>query len=122
MKTINLIIIISLAISCATFSQEKIDKMPEIKGGIQALAQNVVYPASAKKEGIMGTVMVKAVIDAQGNVASAEVAKGVNGDLDAAALKAVKLTKFVPGEKEGKNVQAEVTIPIKFKLDDKKKS
>ena len=122
MKHLNLILIISLAISCATFSQEKIDKMPEIKGGIEALAKNVKYPKSAKEEGIMGTVMVKAVIDAEGNVASAEVAKGVNGDLDAAALNAVKLTKFIPGEKDGKNVEAEVTIPIKFKLDGKKKS
>jgi len=35
-------------------------------------------------------------------------------------VKAVKLTKFVPGVKDGKKVKAEVTIPIKFKLDNSK--
>ena len=95
--------------------------MPQIKGGISQLAANIKYPDAAKKEGIMGTVFVKALIDQEGNVESAEVEKSVDKNLDAAAITAVKMTKFVPGIKDGNNVKAEVTIPIKFKLDDKKK-
>ena len=63
MKVLKLALIILIAISCSTFSQEEIDKMPTIKGGIQALAKNIKYPETAKKDGIMGTVFVKALID-----------------------------------------------------------
>ena len=84
MKVLKLALIIVIAISCSTFSQVEIDKMPTIKGGLQ----------------------------------NAEVEKGVNKDLNSAAVSAVKDTKFTPGENDGKKVKAEVTIPIKFKLDD----
>ena len=120
MKVLKLALIIVIAISCSTFSQVEIDKMPTIKGGIQALAKNIKYPEAAKKEGIMGTVFVKAVIDELGNVENAEVEKGVNDELNAAAISAVKVTKFTSGENDGKKVKAEVTIPIKFMLNDKK--
>ena len=117
MKTIKIITMLLFVLSCSNFAQEKLDKMPSIEGGITELAKNIKYPESAKKEGIMGKVMVKAVIDANGRVANAEVVKGVNPELDEAAVDAVKLTKFIPGVMDGKNVKAEVTIPISFKLD-----
>ena len=120
MKTVKLIIIALFVFTISNYAQEEIEKMPEIKGGIQELAKNIKYPESAKKEGIMGTVFVKAVIDEVGNVVKAEVEKGANEELNAAAISAVKNTKFIPGEDKGEKVKAEVTIPIKFKLDDKK--
>ncbi|MCB0750926.1 MAG: hypothetical protein KDC52_05590, partial [Ignavibacteriae bacterium] len=63
MKTLKLIVIALFVFTISNYAQEEIDKMPEIKGGIQELAKNIKYPESAKKEGIMGTVFVKAVID-----------------------------------------------------------
>lgn len=115
------ILIISLLFSSQFIAQKEIDKMPEIKGGIQALAQSIKYPEAAKKDRVTGTVFIKAVIDENGNVASAEIEKGVNDDLNTTALEAVKTAKFIPGEYMGEKVKAEVTIPIKFKLDGKKK-
>jgi len=116
MKILKLILITVVFLSFCVNAQEEIDKMPTIKGGIQALAKNIKYPKAAKKEGIMGTVFVKAIIDESGNVESADVEKGVNDELNAAAISAVKLTKFTPGEDKGEKVKAEVVIPIKFKL------
>jgi periplasmic protein TonB len=120
MKALQIILVLVMFISLQIFAQKEIEKMPEIKGGIQELVKNIKYPESAKKEGITGVVFVKALIDVNGNVASAEIDKGVNDDLNSAALSAVKNTKFIPGEDKGEKVQAEVTIPIKFKLDCKK--
>ena len=120
MKLTSFFLIGILIFSGSAFGQEELDKMPQIKGGIMELAKNIKYPKASKVEGVEGTVFVNAVIDADGNVASANVKKGVDKNLDAAAIKAVKMTKFVPGELDGKKVKAEVTIPIKFKLDDKK--
>jgi len=120
MEAIKIILSLVMFISLQIFAQKEIEKMPEIKGGIQELAKNIKYPESAKKEGIMGTVFVKAIIDESGNVASAEIEKGGNEELNNAAIDAVKKTKFIPGEDKGEKVKSEVTIPIKFKLDDKK--
>lgn len=120
MKNLIKIFIVFMLSSFVIFAQEELDKMPEIKGGIKELAKNIKYPETAKKDGIMGRVFVKAIIDENGNVENTEVEKGVNEDLNAAAISAVKLTKFTPGENDGKKVKSEVTIPIKFKLDDKK--
>lgn len=118
MKILKLILMILFIVSCTSIAQEKLDKMPSIKGGIAELAKNITYPESAKKEGITGKVFVKAIINENGSVADVEVVKSVNPELDEAAVKAVKLTKFIPGVMDGKNVKAEVTIPISFKLDD----
>ena len=121
MKISLITLLLAIMFGISSIAQEQVDKMPQIKGGISKLATNIKYPDAAKKEGIMGTVFVKALIDQEGNVESAEVEKSVDKNLDAAAITAVKMTKFVPGIKDGNNVKAEVTIPIKFKLDDKKK-
>lgn len=120
MKILKTLLALLILFSFAVNAQEELDKMPEIKGGIQELAKNIKYPKVAKEEGITGKVLVKAVIDENGNVAQTEVVKGVDKALDEAAVEAVKMTKFSPGAKDGKNVKAEVTIPIMFKLDDKK--
>jgi TonB family protein len=120
MKIPAIILVLLFAFGNLSIAQENLDKMPQIKGGISQLASNIKYPEAAKKEGKMGTVFVKAVVDENGDIESAEVEKGVSEELNAAAVEAVKTTKFLPGVKNGENVKAEVTIPIKFKLDDKK--
>lgn len=99
-----------------TFGQDDLNKVPFPVGGMKAIAENVQYPAEAKEEGIQGIVLVKAVISEKGEVISAEVVKTVDKRLDKAALKAVKAAKFEAGLKDGKPIEAEVTIPIKFKL------
>lgn len=121
MKLLRVVSILLFLLTISAFAQEDLDEMPKIKGGISELAKNIKYPETAKKEGIMGKVFVKAVIDENGNVSEAEVIKSVNKELDEAAVKAVRLTKFIPGVMDGKNVKAEVTIPINFKLDNSKK-
>ena len=54
MKTTQIILALVMFISSQIFAQKEIDKMPEIKGGIQELAKNIKYPKSAKENGIQG--------------------------------------------------------------------
>ena len=127
MKTIRniLLLVISLTLfSCNLIAQEKqkLDKIPEPVGGIEGIVKNVVYPEKAKKERLEGKVLLKVEINEKGEVENVYVEKGVNKLLDEAAVKAVKATKFIPGEKNGKKVKAEVTIPVKFKLCENKKT
>lgn len=96
--------------------EEKLDKYPEPVGGIETMIKNVVYPQTAKDQGIQGKVMVKTIIDENGNVVETEILESVNADCDKAAMDAIKKTKFTPGIKDNKPVKAEVTIPVMFKL------
>jgi periplasmic protein TonB len=105
----------------------EVDEMPVFKGGQEALMKflqdNIVYPEEAKKSGFQGKVFISFVIDELGVVRESRIARGVNPDLDKEALRVVKLLpEWVPGKKEGKPVKVEMTLPIKFALDDDKKT
>lgn len=118
MKTMFLsILFFTLLFGLNTFAQEeKPDVMPEPIGGIEAIMKNVVYPESAKEEGIQGKVIVKLIVDEKGNVSSTEVVQSVNKELDKAAVTAIKKTKFNPAMKGNKPVKCEIAIPVQFKL------
>lgn len=100
--------------------------MPTYKGGNEAMGQfmvdNIKYPKDAIKEGISGTVYVKLVIKKDGSVSDVTVKKGVHKLLDDEAVRVIKMMpKWNPGKKNGKVVDVEIVLPVKFKLDDKKK-
>jgi protein TonB len=122
MKNLKLLIvvaIVSIMVSSNIIkAQEKneLDKVPMPVGGMETILKNVVYPEDAKKDKIEGKIFVKAIIDEKGNVIETKIEKGENKLLCSAAEKAVKATKFTPGEKDGKKVKAEVIVPIFFKL------
>ncbi len=93
-----------------------VEQLPEPIGGIMAIQQNVVYPESARRDSVEGTVYVEAFIDEQGNVVRTSIVKGVREDLDKAASDAVAKVKFSPGKLQGKAVKVKLAIPIRFKL------
>ena len=122
MKTLLRITLILFLSTLLISAQEKeLDKTPFPVGGIKEIAKNVKYPESARKDGVQGKVLVKAFVDKNGNVTKTIILTSLNADCDKAAEIAIKKTKFEPAQKDGKNVDAEVTIPISFKLDEKKK-
>ena len=120
LKTILSFVLTIIIFTSISFAQDKVyekpDKMPMPEGGIMSIMEKVVYPKSAKVNKIEGKVVVKAVVDESGNVIKTEVVESVNEDLDKAAVKAIKESKFIPGEKDGKKVKVEIFIPVKFKL------
>ncbi|MFK8039261.1 MAG: TonB family protein [Crocinitomicaceae bacterium] len=100
---------------------DKVEKMPEFKGGqsamIDFIVKNVKYPEKAKKNGIEGTVYMKFTVKTDGRLADISSAKKVNELLDAEGVRVIKLMpKWVPGEKDGKKVAVQYVLPIKFKL------
>lgn len=100
---------------------KEVDKKPEFKGGMDALiaymTEEVIYPESAKKNNTQGTVFVSFVVSKSGSIKNAQIEKGVETSLDEEALRVVKkMPNWVPGEKDGKKVDVEMTLPIAFKL------
>ena len=98
-----------------------VEDMPVFPGGEEALrkwiGENVKYPVPAAENGIQGKVYVMFVVEADGRVSRAKVARGVDPSLDAEALRVTNaMPKWKPGFQKGKAVPVSYTIPINFAL------
>jgi protein TonB len=98
-----------------------VEEMPEFPGGETALrafiGKAIVYPTVAQENGIQGKVFVTFVVNKDGSVSNAKIARGVDASLDAEALRVVStLPKWKPGKQRGVPVRVSYTVPISFKL------
>jgi TonB family protein len=95
-----------------------VEKLPEFEGGHEGLskyiAKNIDYPEDAIENNIQGTVRIRCIVDAEGNVL---VDKGVYPSLDQEAVRIVSaLPKFKPATQDGHAVMCWYIILVEFKL------
>lgn len=100
-----------------------VEQKPQFPGGEAALMKwlkaNIQYPVEAQEEGAQGRVVVQFVIEKDGSIGQAKIARGRHPALDAEAVRLVKsLPKFTPGKTNGQAVRCWFTLPINFKLTD----
>lgn len=100
----------------------KVEEMPEFPGGEQGLrtflANTIKYPEEAQKAKTQGKVFVTFVVDKNGKVRNAKIARGVDPGLDAEALRVVSaLPDWKPGKQKGEPVDVSYTVPINFALE-----
>jgi protein TonB len=83
---------------------------------------NPAYPEDARTKGIEGMVWLKVLVNKQGTVTKAVVAKRAEGteSMEKAAIDAAKQWTFKPATVKAETVSVWVAIPFKFKLGDKK--
>ncbi len=98
-----------------------VEDMPEFPGGEAALRQfianEIKYPVIAQENGIQGRVYVTFVVNTDGSIADAKIARGVDPSLDKEALRVVStLPRWKPGMQRGKAVRVSYTVPINFVL------
>jgi len=93
-----------------------VETPPELVGGLKSIQSNIKYPELARRAGIEGRVIVKFIVDEQGNVVDPHIIRGIGGGCDEAALEAVKQAKFEPGKQRGKAVRVQYSLPITFEL------
>ena len=75
------------------------------------------YPELARRAGIEGNTVIKALVDIDGGIIDAKVLKSSgNQMLDQAALAAARRARFTPAKQRDKFVRVWVSIPIKFQL------
>ncbi len=76
------------------------------------------YPRLCKQAGIEGVVWIKALVDEDGQVVRAEVAKSLGvSSLDEAAVMATYENLFKPGIQNGRPVRISVTYKVEFVLE-----
>ncbi|MBH8558284.1 TonB family protein [Hymenobacter negativus] len=93
--------------------------LPSFPGGESAyyafVRQTAHFPEEALKQGLSGTVYVSFVVDQQGRIVDAEVAKGCGHGFDEEALRVIRLMPWwTPGLVAGKPVRVARTMSVPF--------
>jgi protein TonB len=75
------------------------------------------YPLSAKRRGIEGKVLLNILVKTDGTAATVKILRSSGyKELDEAALEAVRKWKFIPAHRGGQFIQANVVVPVEFKI------
>lgn len=99
-----------------------VEEMPSYPGGDAALLQyvmnEIVYPEAARENNVQGRVFIRFCVTATGEIGQVQVLRGVDPEIDAEAVRAVKTIKgFRPGKQGGVAVPVWYQLPINFKLE-----
>lgn len=97
---------------------DKCDQMPSFPGNLMSyLSENIKYPVEAQINGIQGRVVVSFVVEKDGSLSDVRVARSVDPELDAEALRVVSsMPKWNPGMDKGKYVRVKYNVPVSFRI------
>ena len=87
----------------------ELDRQPQLK-----VTTRPDYPEGARRAGIGGVVLLRVLVSASGEPQRVEIARGVQPDLDQAAVTAVRQWLFEPGVKAGRATAAWMTVAVPF--------
>lgn len=93
---------------------------PTLPGFSAAYLRNPAprYPVAARRAGEQGTVTLRVLVQRDGQPARVDVEKSSgSAHLDAAALEAVKVWRFVPARQGADAIESWVLVPIVFRLE-----
>ena len=102
-----------------------VEQMPQFSNGeeamMQYIAEQVKYPAEAKKSGVQGRVFVGFVVEPDGSLSDFKVLRGIGHGCDEEALRVVEsMPKWKPGMQRGKAVRVQYLVPVNFMLETEK--
>lgn len=94
------------------FNLSDLDRKPQLINRIQP-----VYPYEARRKEINGRVILRFIVDREGNVRNIRVVRAEpEGLFEKNAKEAVDKWRFKPGYFSGEPVNTRVTVPIKFEM------
>ncbi|MBR6330630.1 MAG: energy transducer TonB [Bacteroidales bacterium] len=98
-----------------------VEEYPSFPGGEEALykylGESIKYPDVARDNNITGTVIIRFVVEKDGSITKAAVAREIGGGCGKEALRVVNaMPKWKPGKQSGKAVRTEFTLPVQFQL------
>ena len=101
---------------------DKVDEAPQFPGGMagmmQYLSSNIRYPEDAREAGTQGRVIVSFIVEKDGSISNAKVAKPTYSSLDEEALRVVSaMPKWMPGKQNGEAVRVKYSLPVSFRHD-----
>lgn len=122
-----------------TSDQEQLDRKPQFPGCeddgqsekllndcshkklFTYLIKYIEYPQAARESGISGKPVIQFVVNQEGLVENIQVSQSAEASLDESAKSAVEMMikdqiRWSPGIKNGKPVNVQLKIPIKYKI------
>jgi TonB family protein len=92
------------------------EDMPKIVGGREALLKQIVYPESALKAGIEGTVKVDVKINKDGRPSEIRILEPLekSTELEIAVLQAIMKVKFIPAKYKGNPIDFWMPVTVTF--------
>src|SRR6266851_568540 len=88
----------------------------ELTGPVPLQKVDPKYPPTLITERVTGEVILYAVIRRDGSVDSIQLVRGIDEQLDANAINALRQWKFRPGAKQGIPIELEAIVHIPFRL------
>lgn len=117
-KPVNTPEVMPVLNSCALIEDRTERETCSNQGIMEHIINKLQYPQDAQKAGVEGTVVVKFIINKKGQVSETKVLEGPK-ELTKSAQSVVRgLPGFTPGTQNGKPVDVELVLPIRFALSD----
>lgn len=97
------------------------EQMPEYPGGNPAMHRFLLSEIRFDSDMLQGKrsaeVYIEFVIDGEGDVASARIAKGFSSELDGAVMRAIgRMPRWIPGRQGDQPVSVRFVQPVKFSV------
>jgi len=101
---------------------ETVAVKPQFQGGDDGafrtwVNERLIYPETAKNNGIQGRVILSFIVDTDGTVRDVIVLRSVDPELDKEGVRVISMSpKWTPGQEKGKPVKVRYNFPIIFQL------
>ena len=89
---------------------------PQIRGGLGAYYIHIEYPQAARDAGIQGRLVLAFTVEKDGRATDVSLLQPLHPLLDSSAVRALRQTRFVPGEQDDEAVRVRMRLPVRFEL------
>ena len=89
---------------------------PQIQGGLGAYYIHIDYPQAARDAGIQGRLVLAFTVEKDGSASAVTLLQPLHPLLDSSAVRALRRTRFIPGEHNGEPVRVKMRLPVRFQL------
>lgn len=112
---VNGLIILAMALNLSAEPSKILPLNPPLPvGGIEAISEQVQYPAFAQQMCCESYLTLRFQVNTDGTVSSISVAKSGGEIFDQAAINAVKNTTWIPASYEDENISVLFELPFQF--------
>jgi len=110
-----------ISLECEGMEGEALEKC-SLTGLLKFVYKNIKYPPIARENGVEGTVVVRFIVRKNGEITDAQVIMDIGQGCGEEAMRVVNMMpNWEPGTQDGAPVDVYFNLPIKYKLEGRKK-